>query len=235
MQAVILAGGLGTRLRPITNQIPKVMVPINGKPFLLHLLELIKGQGINDVILCVGYLGKQIRDFFKDGESFGIRIRYSEEIEKLLGTGGALKKAQHMLDDHFQVFNGDTYLSVDYREVERAFLKRGKKALMLVYNNQLDTSVKNNVEIDGNFMVIRCDKESHDLTLSYVDAGVLALKREVLALIKENCSISLEKGLCPTLIQQRELAAYVIEQRFYSIGNLDELKVCEEYLTRGAK
>ena len=80
MQAVILAGGMGTRLRPVTEQIPKVMVPVNGKPFLLHLLELLRNQGIDDVVLCIGYLGEQVRDFFGNGESLGIRIRYKRCI-----------------------------------------------------------------------------------------------------------------------------------------------------------
>jgi len=235
MQAVILAGGLGTRLKPLTEQIPKVMVQVNGKPFLLYLLELIKSQGISDIVLCIGHLGKQVRDYFNDGESLGVRIRYSDEKERLLGTGGAVKEAQPLLDDYFLVLNGDTYLPIDYREVERAFLRRGKKALMLVYYSQLDAIIRSNTAIDNSLMVIRHDKESHDLTLNYVDAGLLALKREALDLIKEDCSISLERGLYPALIQQRELAAYVIEQRFYSVGTWDEMKIFEEYLIQGAK
>jgi NDP-sugar pyrophosphorylase family protein len=93
MQAVILAGGLGTRLKPLTEQIPKTMTPVNGKPFLLHLLELLIYHGINDIVLCTGYLSEQILKFFGSGENLGLRIRYSEEKEKLLGTGGALKQA----------------------------------------------------------------------------------------------------------------------------------------------
>ena len=99
MQAVILAGGLGTRLRPLTEEIPKVMVSINGKPFLLYLLQLLKGQGVNDVVLCTGYLGQQVRNFFGNGKSLGVSLRYSEEKEKLLGTGGALKQTQSLLND----------------------------------------------------------------------------------------------------------------------------------------
>ena len=140
MQAVILAGGMGTRLRPVTEQIPKVMVPVNGKPFLLHLLELLRNQGIDDVVLCIGYLGEQVRDFFGNGESLGIRIQYSQEEERLLGTGGALKQAQSLLDDCFFVINGDVYLPVDYTELERASLQRGKKAFMVVYDNREHTA-----------------------------------------------------------------------------------------------
>ena len=97
MQAVILAGGLGTRLRPLTEQIPKVMVPVSGKPFLSHLLDLLRSQGVRDIVLCIGYLGKQVRDFLGNGGSLGITLRYSEEKERLLGTGGALKQARSLL------------------------------------------------------------------------------------------------------------------------------------------
>ena len=235
MQAVILVGGLGTRLKPLTEQIPKVMVPVNGKPFLLHLLELLKSQGINDIVLCTGYLGEQVRDIFGDGENLGVRIRYSEEKGGLLGTGGALKQAQNLLDDYFLVINGDTYLPIDYSEVERAFLKRGKKALMVVYDNQEDTGVKNNVELDNDLMVMRYDKEGYNSGLKYVEAGVLILRREILNLMKEGRSISLEKGLYRTLIQQRQLAAYVTEQRFHDIGTLKQKMIFEQFLEKGSK
>lgn len=235
MQAVILAGGLGTRLRPLTEQIPKVMVPVSGKPFLLHLLEFLRSQGIDDVVLCIGYLGERVKVFFGEGESLGLRIRYSEEKETLLGTGGALKQAQDLLKDHFFVINGDTYLPVDYSELERAFLRRGKKALMVVYENQKDTGVKNNVELDDDLMVIRHDKESLNSSLKYVEAGILALRQEALDLIREGCSVSLEKGLYPTLIQQGELATYVTKQRFYDIGTPEQQRIFEEFLKRGAK
>lgn len=235
MQAVILAGGLGTRLRPLTEQTAKVMTLVNGRPFLLHLLELLKGEDVKDIVLCIGYLGKQIRDFFGDGKSLGIRIRYSEETEQLLGTGGALKQAQNLLDDHFFVINGDTYLPVNYSKVEEAFLSCGKKGLMVIYDNREATGVKNNVEVDSDLMVMRYDKESLHTNLTFVETGVLALSRETLDLIEEGCSVSLEKGLYPFLIQQREFAAYVTEQRFYDIGTPEQHKILEAFLKRRAE
>jgi len=235
MQAVILAGGLGTRLRPLTEEIPKVMVSVNGKPFLLHLLQLLKGQGINDIVLCIGYLGQQVRDFFGNGEILEMNIRYSEEKEKLLGTGGALKQAQNLflLDDYFLVINGDTYLPIDYADVEKAFLRRAKKALTVVYNNQEDTGTKNNMALDDNLMVIRYDKENPAPSLKHVDAGALVLRQEVLDLIKEGSTISLEEGLYNTLIQQEELAAYVTKQRFYDIGIPEQQRLFEVFLKEG--
>lgn len=235
MQAVILAGGLGKRLKPLTEQIPKVLAPVNGRPFLQHLLELLRNQKIDDIILCTGYLGKQVRDLFGNGEDIGLNIRYSEEKEGLLGTGGALKQAQYLLDEHFFVINGDTYLPINYIEIAGTFFERGKKALMVVYDNREDTGVKNNVALDDDLMVIKYDKEGSNSSLKYVEAGVLALKQEALDVIKEGCSVSLEKGLYPTLIQQNQLAAYVTEQKFHDIGTLDQKKTFEEFLKSQGK
>jgi NDP-sugar pyrophosphorylase family protein len=230
MQAVILAGGLGTRLKLVTQQIPKVMVPVNGKPFLLHLLELLTSQGINDVVICIGYKGEQIKNFFGNGTRFGLRIYYSEEKEELLGTGGALKQAQGLLERHCFVVNGDTYLPISYGDIESYFIRRGKKTLMVVYDNKKDTGVKNNVELDSNLMVIRHEKGKTDPSLRHVEAGVLVLSREALDIIKEVHSVSLEVGLYPILIKQRELAAYITKQRFYDIGTPEQLETFEEYL-----
>jgi len=230
MQAVILAGGLGTRLSSITEQIPKVMVSVNGKPFLVYLFELLKSQKINDIVLCIGYMGEQVRAFFGDGRRFGLEIRYSEERGGLLGTGGALKQAQNLLNNHFFVINGDTYLPIDYTEMERSFIRCGKKALMVVYDNREDTGVKNNVELDADLMVIRHDKKKPDHSLKYVESGVLVLSREVLNFIKGRSPVSLEDELYPTLIEQRQLAAYITNQRFYDIGTYEQLKIFEEFL-----
>lgn len=235
MQAVILAGGLGTRLRPVTEQIPKVLVTVGGKPFLRHLLELLKSQGIADIVLCIGYLGERVRASFGDGKSLGMMIRYSEEKEGLLGTGGALKQARDLLEDHFLVLNGDTYLPIDYNRLEKVFLRRGEKALMVVYDNSEDTGVKNNLELAGDTMVIRYDKESRDSGLKYVEAGALILKREALDLIEDRYPVSLEGGLYPALMAQQELAAYNAGQRFYDIGTPERIRVFEEFLRRGTK
>lgn len=235
MQAVILAGGLGTRLKPVTQQVPKVMVPVNGKPFLLHLLELLKSQGINDVILCIGYKGEQIKNFFGNGNRFGLRICYSEEKGELLGTGGALKQAQSLLDGHFFVINGDTYLPISYGDIESYFTRCGKKALMVVYDNKEDTGVKNNVELDGNLMVIRHEKGKLDPSLRHVEAGVLVLSQEALDFIEKVHQVSLEAGLYPILIKQRELAAYITKQRFYDIGTPEQLKTFGDYLQKEPK
>ena len=117
-------------------QVPKVMVSVNGRPFVLHLLELLKSQGCSDIILCIGYLAEQVKDFFGNGKRFGLSIQYSEERGELRGTGGALKQAQSLLDNYFLVINGDTYLPIDYTELARFFTRCGRKALVVVYDNK---------------------------------------------------------------------------------------------------
>jgi NDP-sugar pyrophosphorylase family protein len=230
MQGVILAGGLGTRLRPITEKVPKVMVSVNGHPFIICLLKLLQQNGITEVVLCIGYLGEQIKLYLGDGGGLGMKLSYSEEKERLLGTGGALRHARSLLQEQFILFNGDTYPPVDYQEMDASFQRQGKKGMILLYDNSENTGVKSNIAIDDDKMVTRYDKERADLELKYVDAGVLVLKREVVDIISGNGPISLEKGIYPALIRQRELAAFITRQRFYDMGTTAQLRAFESFI-----
>lgn len=230
MQALILAGGLGTRLKPLTERVPKVMIPVKGKPFLEYQLKTLRENGIRDIVLCTGYLGEQIESYFGNGSNMRLAIKYSREENRLLGTGGALKQAQDLLDDHFFVINGDSYFLLDFREVEKSFIERNKKAITVVYDNGEDTGVKNNIELGENLTIARYDKENFDPQLNYVEVGVEILKRELLDIIPAGCPVSLEKGLYPALIRQGELAAYITKQRFYDIGTLEQMSAFEIFL-----
>ena len=233
MQAVILAGGLGTRLGELTKVTSKVMLPFDGEPFLLHILRLLKSQGIEDFVVCIGYLGEQVKGFFGSGRRLGVNIDYSEESEKLLGTGGALKQAQPMLDRYFLVLNGDTYLPIDYREVEKEYLRLGRKALMVAYDNKIDTGVKNNIALDRDHIVIRYDKKNISPDLEYAEAGAVILQREALDLVPEGVPVSLEDGIYRPLIEQREFAACITGQRFYDIGTPEQRQVFEKLVQKG--
>ena len=136
MQAAILAGGLGTRLRPLTDRVPKAMVPVNGKPFLEHEIGLLRSYGVDDLVLCVGYKGETIRDHFGDGKRLGVGIRYSSEGDRLLGPIGALKMAERVLGDSFFVTYGDAYLRMDYRRMMDELLAGEEPAMMAVYHNR---------------------------------------------------------------------------------------------------
>ncbi len=177
MQSVILAGGLGTRLRPLTETVPKPMLPVLGKPFLQHQLELLGSFGIRRVVLLVAYLGEQIEKYFGDGAAFGMEIVYSYEPAPL-GTGGALKNAAALLDEEFLVLNGDTYLAIDYGELAKSFRRSDGPAMIVAYENS-DQRVPSNLAVgaDGRVTVYR---KRDPLGLTHVDAGVIALRREVL-------------------------------------------------------
>src|SRR3989304_1012137 len=117
MQMLILAGGLGTRLRPLTKRLPKCMVPANGKPFLEHQLRLLAFRGVRAIGLCVGHLGQRVVESFGNGHRFGVSLTYAWERNGLLGTGGAIRNAEPLLAPEFFVAYGDSYLLLDSREI----------------------------------------------------------------------------------------------------------------------
>jgi len=226
MQLIILCGGLATRLRPISKNIPKSMIMIKGKPFLWHQLELVKKHDIYDVILCVGYLANQIKDYFKDGKEIGMNIKYSEEKEPL-GTAGALKNAEQLLDEEFLVINGDSYLMFDYNKIINYFKNKNKLALMVIYknNNKYDNS---NVSINKD-LIKQYNRKTQTPEMIYIDAGLNIFKKEVLKLIPVNTKIMLD-DIFEKLIEQKQLMAYETFQRFYEIGSFEGLKEFEKLI-----
>lgn len=230
MQAVILAGGLGTRLWPLTREVPKPMVPVAGMPYLEHQLRLLRRQEILDIVILVGYLGEQVEEYFGNGSRLGVSVRYSRE-ERLLGTGGALRQAKSLLQESFLVLYGDSYLPIDYREVHGRLATSEAPAVLVVYDNlREDTRVKNNIAVDEAFYVVRYEKNAPDASgLTHVDAGVLAFHRAALELCGSEV-YSLENELYPRLIARRQLLAWPTGQRFYDIGTPEGLQSIESYL-----
>ncbi len=233
-QAVILAGGLGVRLRPLTLEVPKPMVPVAGKPYLEHQLLLLAEHGIRNVVILTGYLGEQIEECFGDGSALGLSVRYSRERTPL-GTGGALLKAQPLLAAEFLVIYGDSYLPIDYSAVLERLREAADGGVLVVYDNRNgDTSVRNNIALDGAGYVTRYCKDAPDVRgLTHVDAGVAALRKSVLELLPmEARKPSLEAELYTRLIGRRGLLAYETRQRFYDIGTPERIKLIEGFLTR---
>jgi len=233
MQCVILAGGLATRLRPITETIPKSMVEVCGRPFLAHQLEILKRNGVNEVVLCVGYLSEQIEDYFKDGREFGINLLYSREEEGLLGTGGALKNALSFLKDEFFLIYGDSYLDIDYRPVYDRFLRIDRAVLMTVFKND-NRWVESNVVFDVGSVTV-FDKQVQTPAMRYIDYGLSVLSRSILEEVPDGEPYSLDH-LYHRLAGEGRLAGYEVFQRFYEIGSpegLEELqfKLAPEALT----
>ena len=135
LPVALLAGGMATRLRPITEKIPKLLVEVAGEPFFSHQLRLLRAAGLTRIVLCVGYLGEQIVALYGDGSKWGVQIDYVFDGPKLLGTGGALIQALPKLGEAFYVLYGDSYLPIDYLAVGDFFLRSGQLGLMTVYEN----------------------------------------------------------------------------------------------------
>jgi NDP-sugar pyrophosphorylase family protein len=231
MQAVILAGGLGTRLWPITRAIPKPMVTVCGVPYLEHQLRLLTKQSITDVVMLTGYLGNQIEERFGNGRSFGLQIRYSREPEPI-GTGGALREARHLLASIFVLIYGDSYLPILYAGVADRLAASEATGVMVVYRDPSgDTMVRSNVALDTSGLVLCYDKIAQtDTQLEYIEAGVLAFRRTVVDLIPAQYPVSLEQQIFPLLVERRQLLGMTTAQRFYDIGTPERLKTIEEFL-----
>jgi NDP-sugar pyrophosphorylase family protein len=235
MQAVILAGGLGTRMRPITETIPKPMITVAGKPFLQHQLELLNGAGCKRALLLVAYLGEQIQEYFGDGAKFGCKVSYSFEASPL-GTGGALKNAEAQLQDRFVVINGDTYLAVDYRALVKEFAEANCSALIVAYeklatiSREIPASIpSNNLGVNSHGFVTAYRKRNPE-GLSHIDAGVIVLKKEILEGLRTGQECSLEEEIYPSLIERGEMRAWVTYEPFYDMGSPSGLAALEEKL-----
>jgi NDP-sugar pyrophosphorylase family protein len=225
LKAVILAGGRGVRLRPLTDMVPKPMIEIKGKPFLGYQLELLKKSKISEILLCVGYLKEKIMDYFGDGSKFGLKIDYSLE-DYFLGTGGALKIAKDLLSETFLLLYGDSYLPIDYTELINACPHGDDAGLVVCYDNKTKIA-NNNIYLDCSGLIRRYDKRHPDRDMNYVEAGVAILKKEILGMIPEGKAVSLEEEIFPALIKQGRLKGYPTSQRYYDIGTLEGLKEIE--------
>jgi NDP-sugar pyrophosphorylase family protein len=222
----ILAGGLATRMHPVTQRIPKSMSEVASRPFIEHQLELLRAEGVTNVVLCVGHLGEMIEAHIGDGRRFGLSVRYSFDGEKLLGTGGALLRALPLLGQSFFVLYGDSYLEIDYAAVQAAYRERGKPALMTVFRNegQWDTS---NVRYDGE-NVVRYDKRHPTADMKFIDYGLGILSNDVLrAASSEAFDLS---EIYATLADQGRLAGFEATKRFYEIGTPSGLATADSHL-----
>lgn len=223
----ILAGGLATRLRPMTETIPKALIQVAGAPFIAHQLRLLRREGIERVVLCVGYLGEMIRDVVGDGSAFDLEVAYSFDGDRLQGTGGALRRALPVLGKTFFVLYGDSYLDIDYNAVLSAFGREHAPALMTVFRNdgQWDTS---NVIFDGH-RVVRYTKRELTPDMHYIDYGLGILTDSVLADRPVGVAFDLA-DIYTKLATAGTLAGYEVERRFYEIGTVSGLAETEQYL-----
>ena len=224
----ILAGGLATRLRPITEKIPKSLVSVAGRPFLAHQLEMLHAQGIRHVVLCIGYLGEMIQHEFGP-EAFGIKLDYSFDGEKLLGTGGAIKRALPKLGEEFFILYGDSYLPIHYAPVAETFHRSGKLGLMTVYHNQGKYDTSNVVFRDGKIVVY--DKKAKLPEMRHIDYGLSLFKSSVFDAYAPDQVFDLAEVM-GKLVHEKQLAGYEVLERFYEMGSPAGLAELEALLLR---
>jgi NDP-sugar pyrophosphorylase family protein len=236
VQVVILAGGLGTRMLPRTARVPKILLPVAGRPFGAWLLDRLRSAGFTDALLAVGHLGGEVRAAFGDGRAFGLRVTYSEDGDRLLGTAGALRRALDALESTFLVTYGDSYLPFDYQGPLRDLRAHpGAAGTMAVFRNEdrFDTS---NAAVAGD-RVHRYEKRARgappDPELSYIDYGATALRRDVVAALPEGVPHDLA-GVQRTLAGEGRLRAFTADRRFFEIGSEAGLADLEAELTTGA-
>lgn len=222
----ILAGGVATRLRPITETIPKSLVEVAGRPFIEHQLRLLLKNGYRRVVLCVGYLGEMIEAHLGDGSKLEMEISYAYDGASLLGTGGALRNALPLLGESFFVLYGDSYLPCDYQKIEAAFLESRKSGLMTVYRNANRYDRSNVVFHEGN--IVMYDKRPVP-AMQYIDYGMSILRSDVLEAYPAAVPFDLA-DVYKTLVARKELAGYELKERFYEIGSHASLKETEDFL-----
>jgi len=224
----LLAGGLATRLRPVTQTIPKALVDVAGRPFIDHQLDLLKRNGIRRVVMCLGYRGEQVEEHLGDGFAWGMELRYSYDGDRLLGTGGAVKRAASLLGEVFWVMYGDSYMDIDYRAVLADFLSRDMLGLMTVLRNQ-DRWDRSNVVFQGG-RLLRYDKKDCTEDMTHIDYGVALLRRAVLDRIPADVPFDLA-DLYRDLVAEGRMSGYEVTNRFYEIGTPEGLEETRRHLS----
>jgi NDP-sugar pyrophosphorylase family protein len=217
MQCVILAGGMGTRMTALFPNIHKCLIPINGIPFIDYQLKYLSNNGITKIVLSVGHLAEQVRDYVQDGSKWDLHIEYIEDGKVLLGTGGAVRKAfdAGMLDEEFLIIYGDSFLPINIDWVCWHFSEQSLPALMTIYHNENKLDISNAIYENG--FVLKNSKPKSDFT--HIDYGLTILNRNI---IKDYIPTDQKYDLS-TLFHQlsidKKLAGYIINERFYEIGS----------------
>lgn len=231
LPVAILAGGLATRLHPLTRNVPKALVDVNGEPFIAHQLRLLRANGIERAVVCAGYLGEMLQAFVGAGMRFGLRVEFSFDGPQLLGTAGAVKQALSLLGETFFVLYGDSYLPCDYRAVQAAFEKSGKAALMTVFRNHGRWD-RSNVQF-GDGDILAYDKQNPTQQMHHIDYGLGVFHWSAFKLVPEGQPFDLA-ALYRDLLSRGDLAAHEVEQRFYEIGSFAGLEEMRRYLATQA-
>lgn len=216
-KAVILAGGKGTRLAPITHEIPKPLVLVQGKPVLEHNIDLMRMHDIKDILLCIGYKGDKIREYFGDGRRMGVNITYVEEKQPL-GTAGPLRLAEHLLSGSFVLCNGDELKDINLYEMFK-FHKENKASGTIALTTVEDPSRYGVARLEGKKILAFIEKPSSPPS-NLINSGLYILEPEVVKLVKPG-SCSIEKDIFPLLAEQGKLYGYPFSGQWFDTGTLE--------------
>ena len=229
LPVAILAGGLGTRLQPMTSAIPKVLIEVNGEPFIVHQLRLLRANQIEHAVVCVGYLGEMIHEALGEGSVEGVHVDYAFDGSTLRGTAGAVKNALPLLGEAFFVLYGDSYLPCDYRAVQTAFLESGRQGLMTVFRNEGRWD-KSNIEFE-NGAIVAYEKKTPTVRMHHIDYGLGVFRSSAFREIPDGATCDLV-AVYQDLLKRGQLAGFEVKQRFYEIGSLEGLEDTAKFLAQ---
>jgi NDP-sugar pyrophosphorylase family protein len=229
LPVAILAGGLATRLKPITEKVPKLLIEVAGEPFFSHQIRLVRKSGLTRIVLCVGYLGEMIVERYGDGEQLGVRIDYVFDGPKLLGTGGALIHALPSLGDAFYVLYGDSYLPIDYQPVGQSFIESGKLGLMTVFENRGQYDASNLWFEDGSIRAY--DKKNRLPGMRHIDYGLGVFRKAAFDGFPRDEVVDLS-DVQKALLSRGQLAGFEVAQRFFEIGSHKGLEELDRFLRK---
>jgi MurNAc alpha-1-phosphate uridylyltransferase len=227
LTAVILAGGLAKRMRPLTDKIPKSLIEIQGLPFVYWQLKLLKNSGITRIVFCVSYKSQMIREYVEDGKRFGLEVEYSEDGETLLGTGGAIQKALPILENEFMVLYGDSYLPMNYEDANNEYKTCNKSAMMCVYRNENEFDQSNALFLPGGKFMYK--KGASRGKYTHIDYGLSFYRKKLFMKNKGIDKFDLA-DFTHNLAANGELHGYEVFEKFYEIGSQLGLKDFESYI-----
>ena len=232
MKAVILAGGLGTRLRPLTNNTPKPMLPIGEKPILEHLINWTKKNGVKSIVLCVSYLKETIEDYFEDGEKFGVKIEYAIS-KKQLATAGQLKTAEKFIDGDFVCMYGDSLFNFNLKNMIKQHAI--KKALITMSLNEYKTNFPYGVIETSKNGKVKSWNEKPEIKAN-INMGCYIMNSKVFSLIPKNKPYGMDEVIKKAMKRKNAVNSFITKKGFSDIGNKESYKkACEEYDKKSGK
>ncbi len=233
MQCLILAGGLGTRMKGVSGSLPKSLIPANGHPFVDHQLAWLAAEGITDVVFAIGHLGQAIRDFVGDGNRWGLAVRYVEDGDRLLGTAGSIRNAIDLglMSGGFFVLYGDSYLNVDFTAVWQAS-GQGTHPLMTVFRNDGQWDSSNVVLKNGQIQLFEKGRnDAREIAMDHIDYGLSVMTRSAITGAVGSGEAADLADVCHRLSLAGRLRAFEVFERFYEVGSPEGLADFESFLS----